>query len=229
MRILDRYGFLPVPILFACAIPIVISIGIPGLSSLTLIALVACAGFCLLGLQFGNIATEANIYPTYIRSWGIASNFAIARIGGALGPLLGGKAFGARPAGAADFCHCGGAACGWSGRGPVHSAALSCAAAAPAKRSRGCGAGGAGRSIAGLGVGQDCRAHHEALGRGADQTETCFFQLRSNTSLALDRQAVRDAVGLRSSTDSIPPLAARVPRSIGRGLNAGPKIIKSTR
>jgi AAHS family 4-hydroxybenzoate transporter-like MFS transporter len=95
MRILDRYGFLPVPILFACAIPIVISIGIPGLSSLTLIALVACAGFCLLGLQFGNIATEANIYPTYIRSWGIASNFAIARIGGALGPLLGGKAFGA--------------------------------------------------------------------------------------------------------------------------------------
>ena len=83
------------PILFACAIPIVISIGIPGLSSLTLIALVACAGFCLLGLQFGNIATEANIYPTYIRSWGIASNFAIARIGGALGPLLGGKAFGA--------------------------------------------------------------------------------------------------------------------------------------
>ena len=95
MRILDRYGFLPVPILFACAIPIVTSIGIPGLSSLTLIALVACAGFCLLGLQFGNIATEANIYPTYIRSWGIASNFAIARIGGALGPLLGGKAFGA--------------------------------------------------------------------------------------------------------------------------------------
>jgi predicted MFS family arabinose efflux permease len=57
--------------------------------------LVASAGFCLLGLQFGNIATEANIYPTYIRSWGIGSNFAIARIGGALGPLLGGMAFGA--------------------------------------------------------------------------------------------------------------------------------------
>ena len=96
MRLLDRYGFLPVPILFACAIPIVIAIGIPGLSPLALIALVASAGFCLLGLQFGNIATEANIYPTYIRSWGIASNFAVARIGGALGPLLGGMAFGAR-------------------------------------------------------------------------------------------------------------------------------------
>jgi MFS transporter, AAHS family, 4-hydroxybenzoate transporter len=95
MRFLDKVGFLPVPILYACAIPIVISIGVPGLPPTALIALVACAGFCLLGLQFGNIATEANIYPTYIRSWGIGSNFAIARIGGALGPLLGGMAFGA--------------------------------------------------------------------------------------------------------------------------------------
>jgi len=95
MRFLDKVGFLPVPILYACAIPIVICIGIPGLPPAALIALVASAGFCLLGLQFGNIATEANIYPTYIRSWGIGSNFAVARIGGGLGPLLGGLAFGA--------------------------------------------------------------------------------------------------------------------------------------
>ena len=95
MRFLDKVGFLPVPILFACAIPIVIGIGIPGLSPAVLIGLVASAGFCLLGLQFGNIATEANIYPTYIRSWGVGSNFAVARIGGGLGPLLGGMAFGA--------------------------------------------------------------------------------------------------------------------------------------
>ena len=95
MRFLDKFGFLPVPILYVCAIPIVICIGIPGLPPAVLIALVASAGFCLLGLQFGNIATEANIYPTYIRSWGIGSNFAVARIGGGLGPLLGGLAFGA--------------------------------------------------------------------------------------------------------------------------------------
>ena len=95
MRFLDRIGFLPVPILFACGIPVVIAIGTPGLPPLALIALVALAGFCLLGLQFGNIATEANIYPTYIRAWGIGSNFAVGRIGGALGPLLGGMAFGA--------------------------------------------------------------------------------------------------------------------------------------
>ena len=96
MRFLDKVGFLPVPILYACAIPVVICIGLPGLPPAALIGLVAAAGFCLLGLQFGNIATEANIYPTYIRGWGIGSNFAIARIGGALGPLLGGMAFGAR-------------------------------------------------------------------------------------------------------------------------------------
>ena len=95
MRLLDKYGFVPVPVLFACAIPIVACIGLPGLSPYALIALVAGAGFCLLGLQFGNIASEANIYPTYIRSWGVGSNFACGRIGGGLGPLLGGFAFGA--------------------------------------------------------------------------------------------------------------------------------------
>jgi hypothetical protein len=73
----------------------VIGVGFPGHTPAVLIALVASAGFCLLGIQFGNIATEANIYPTYIRSWGVASNFAVGRIGGGLGPLLGGMAFGA--------------------------------------------------------------------------------------------------------------------------------------
>jgi AAHS family 4-hydroxybenzoate transporter-like MFS transporter len=68
----------------------------PILSPYFLLALVFGAGFCILGVQFGNIATEANIYPTYIRAWGVGSNFAIGRIGGALGPLLGGFAFGAK-------------------------------------------------------------------------------------------------------------------------------------
>jgi MFS transporter, AAHS family, 4-hydroxybenzoate transporter len=96
MRFLDKRGFIPVPILFACAIPIVACIGIPNLSPYILLALVGGAGFCILGLQFGNIATEGNIYPTYIRAWGVGSNFAVGRIGGALGPLLGGFAFAAK-------------------------------------------------------------------------------------------------------------------------------------
>jgi MFS transporter, AAHS family, 4-hydroxybenzoate transporter len=96
MRFLDKYGFVPVPILFGCSIPIVACIGMPILSPYFLLALMFGAGFCILGVQFGNIATEANIYPTYIRAWGVGSNFAIGRIGGALGPLLGGFAFGAK-------------------------------------------------------------------------------------------------------------------------------------
>ncbi len=89
MRPLDKYGFVPVPILFACAIPVMASIGQPGLSEGTIMALVAAAGFCLLGLQFGNIASESSIYPTAIRSWGVGSCFAAGRVGSVFGPSVG--------------------------------------------------------------------------------------------------------------------------------------------
>jgi AAHS family 4-hydroxybenzoate transporter-like MFS transporter len=90
MRPLDKFGFVPVPILFACAIPIVASIGLPGLPEGVIIVLVAAAGFCLLGLQFGNIASETNVYPTYVRSWGLGSCFGAGRVGSVVGPIVGG-------------------------------------------------------------------------------------------------------------------------------------------
>lgn len=90
MRPLDKYGFIPVPILFACAIPIIACIGLSGLSEGVTLALVAAAGFCLLGLQFGNIATETNMYPTYIRSWGVGACFGAGRVGSVIGPIVGG-------------------------------------------------------------------------------------------------------------------------------------------
>ena len=90
MRPLDKYGFIPVPILFACAIPIVALIGLPGLPEGAIIGLVAASGFCLLGLQFGNISCETNVYPTYIRSWGVGSCFGAGRVGSVIGPLVGG-------------------------------------------------------------------------------------------------------------------------------------------
>jgi len=94
MRPLDKFGFLPVPILFFIAVPVVACIGLPGLSEGTTIALVAAAGFCLLGLQFGNISSEANMYPTYIRSWGVGSCFGAGRVGAVIGPLVGGVLIG---------------------------------------------------------------------------------------------------------------------------------------
>ncbi len=90
MRPLDKFGFLPVPILFACAIPIVACIGLPGLPEGVILALIAAAGFCLLGLQFGNIASETSVYPTYIRSWGLGSCFGAGRVGSVIGPIVGG-------------------------------------------------------------------------------------------------------------------------------------------
>jgi AAHS family 4-hydroxybenzoate transporter-like MFS transporter len=94
MRPLDRYGFLPVPILFGLAIPIVASIGAPGLPEPAVMALITAAGFCLLGLQFGNIACESQVYPTFVRSWGVGSCFAAGRVGSVLGPLIGGMLIG---------------------------------------------------------------------------------------------------------------------------------------
>jgi AAHS family 4-hydroxybenzoate transporter-like MFS transporter len=44
MRFLDKSGFIPVPILFACSIPIAICIGIPNLSPYILLALLFGAG-----------------------------------------------------------------------------------------------------------------------------------------------------------------------------------------
>jgi MFS transporter, AAHS family, 4-hydroxybenzoate transporter len=93
MRLLDKRGFIPVPVLFALGIPVVALIGLRGFPEAAVIALVAGAGFCLLGLQFGNIASEANIYPTYIRTWGVGSCFAAGRVGSAFGPLTGGYLF----------------------------------------------------------------------------------------------------------------------------------------
>jgi AAHS family 4-hydroxybenzoate transporter-like MFS transporter len=95
MRFLDRVGLLPVPILFAGAIPLTILIGMPGWSIPMLFTIIFFAGFCVLGAQLGNIGTEGNIYPTFIRSSGIGSMFAAGRVGGGIGPLLGGIALGA--------------------------------------------------------------------------------------------------------------------------------------
>ena len=90
MRPVDKFGLIPVPILFAISIPAVGLIGVAGLPELTVLGLVFLAGFCLIALQFGIIATESQVYPTYIRSWGVGSCFAFGRFGSVIGPLVGG-------------------------------------------------------------------------------------------------------------------------------------------
>jgi AAHS family 4-hydroxybenzoate transporter-like MFS transporter len=89
-RPVDRFGFLPVPILFAGAAAIIAAMGIPGLSENTIIALAGAAGFCVIGLQFGNIATTGQVFPTYVRSGGVGLCYGIGRIGSVAGPVIAG-------------------------------------------------------------------------------------------------------------------------------------------
>jgi MFS transporter, AAHS family, 4-hydroxybenzoate transporter len=90
MRPVDKLGFLPVPILFAIAAPVIALIGLSGLSDTAVIALAGAAGFCVIGIQFGNIATQSQVYPTYIRSWGVGTCFGVGRFGSVVGPVLAG-------------------------------------------------------------------------------------------------------------------------------------------
>jgi len=90
MRPVDRYGFLPVPVLFAIGIPVIAAIGLPGIPDTGIIALAGVAGFCIIGIQFGVISTESQVYPTYIRSWGIGSCYALGRAGSVIGPVAAG-------------------------------------------------------------------------------------------------------------------------------------------
>jgi MFS transporter, AAHS family, 4-hydroxybenzoate transporter len=89
---LDRRGMMPVVALFVLAVPIVGAIGyMAHQSALGLMAVVALAGFCTLGTQFGLNAVSAILYPTALRSTGSGAAFGVGRVGAILGPVLGGR------------------------------------------------------------------------------------------------------------------------------------------
>jgi len=94
MRPLDKFGFVIVPILFAVAVPIIACIGLTGMPEAAVLLLVTLAGFCLLGLQFGNISSEGNVYPTSIRSFAVGTCFAAGRVGAVIGPMMAGYLLG---------------------------------------------------------------------------------------------------------------------------------------
>jgi AAHS family 4-hydroxybenzoate transporter-like MFS transporter len=90
-RPIDAKGFLPVTILFACAVFAMGALGYVSLSSTAaLMIIVFLAGFCVLGLQFGLNASSAMIYPTSVRSNGSGWAFGVGRVGSVLGPIVGG-------------------------------------------------------------------------------------------------------------------------------------------
>ena len=89
---LDRHGMMPVVALFVLAVPIVGAIGyVAHQSAFELMAVVALAGLCTLGTQFGLNAVSALLYPTALRSTGSGAAFGVGRVGAILGPVVGGR------------------------------------------------------------------------------------------------------------------------------------------
>ena len=86
----QRHRFFALAIMFACAVPVVASIGYAGMLSQTaLLVATFFAGFLVLGIQTGINAIGALIYPTSLRANGSGWQLGIGRIGSIVGPLVG--------------------------------------------------------------------------------------------------------------------------------------------
>jgi AAHS family 4-hydroxybenzoate transporter-like MFS transporter len=91
----QRHRFLAIAFMFACAVPVVASIGYAGLTSQTAVLIATfCAGFLVLGIQTGINAVGALIYPTSLRANGSGWQLGIGRIGSIVGPAAGGLLIG---------------------------------------------------------------------------------------------------------------------------------------
>ena len=95
MFLVDRFGALPLVVLFLLGAPMIAIIGFAHSSPLLLWLLIASAGFCVTGNNFGFNALLGLIYPTEIRSNGAGWAQAIGRVG-ALGAQFVGAAILAR-------------------------------------------------------------------------------------------------------------------------------------
>lgn len=88
--IVDRFGALPMVFLFLAGAPLVAAIGSPHLSPLLLGGIIAGAGFCVTGNNFGASAVVGMLYPTAIRSVGAGWGQAFGRLGSLAAQIAGG-------------------------------------------------------------------------------------------------------------------------------------------
>ena len=88
--LIDKLGVLPIMGLFLVGVPLMASVGLPNLSPELLLAIIAGAGFCVYGNQFGINAALVMIYPTSVRAIGAGWAQAFGRVGSILAPIVGG-------------------------------------------------------------------------------------------------------------------------------------------
>jgi AAHS family 4-hydroxybenzoate transporter-like MFS transporter len=89
--LIDRFG--PRRVLTAAyfgAALFVAGIGSGWTSVGAIYAVIAAAGFCVIGAQFGMNALAAEFYPTSLRSTGVGAALGIGRVGAIAGPVVGG-------------------------------------------------------------------------------------------------------------------------------------------
>ena len=92
LRLLEKYGLMPVIALFALAVPTVWGIGVAagGQMEGAVFALQFLAGVCCLGIQFSINALSGIVYPTAARSMGSGMCLGVGRLGSIVGPIVGG-------------------------------------------------------------------------------------------------------------------------------------------
>jgi AAHS family 4-hydroxybenzoate transporter-like MFS transporter len=86
----DRYGAIPVCVLFVLSLFTATTIGFAREPESLLMLDIFFAGFALLGLQFGLNAVSGMMYPTAFRSSGAGWALSVSRFGAIAGPIIGG-------------------------------------------------------------------------------------------------------------------------------------------
>jgi MFS transporter, AAHS family, 4-hydroxybenzoate transporter len=88
--LIDRFGAIPIVALFVVGGPLVWMMGLPEIPPALLGTIIAGAGFCVVGNNFGINAAMVLIYPTPIRSTGAGLAQAMGRVGSLGAPIIGG-------------------------------------------------------------------------------------------------------------------------------------------
>jgi MFS transporter, AAHS family, 4-hydroxybenzoate transporter len=89
-RIIDRFSFRALALVYFVAVFAVGAIGQLGHSAILVAIAIFVAGFCIVGGQIAANALAAGFYPTSVRSTGVGWALGIGRIGSIVGPLVGG-------------------------------------------------------------------------------------------------------------------------------------------
>lgn len=89
-RFADKYGLALFSIVPAVGAPFVAYMGLINANKFMLYAVVAAAGFTVLGLQNTLHGVAGSIYPTKIKANGVGWALSVAKIGSIIGPFIGG-------------------------------------------------------------------------------------------------------------------------------------------